>query len=497
MQPHGSPVRYISRRTLKHQRFVEKGIIMQEQRLRWAGLLIISMMLVGTLGWAQGTAAQENSVTFPQTGKTLRGGFLSYWQTHGGLAQQGYPITDEFPEQNLTNGQTYTTQYFERSRFEFHPENQDPNRVLLGLLGKESYQARYANGVVNPSPPVVPGGGSLAFPQTGHSVTGLFLSYWQTRGGLAQQGYPITDAFFEVSQTNGNTYLTQYFERARFEYHPEQASTGSRVLLGLLGNEAYQRRRGGGNPTLTATPQPGPTNTATTQRITQVTAQGSIGGGSTRSVSAVCPGNSLVLGGGWDAGGIVEIYASLKQENSWRVSARNIGSGGDQVTAYAYCLSGTSGSVSQEEAGSNVASGATGRAFVGCGNGVLTGGGFSKDLGINVNQAGPARDGWLVSGRNNQSGSLKLTGYAICLSGVANLNVNLVDEQISIGGRGNSGTTARCPDGSSISGGGFDTDLGVNIYASRGEGNGWRTAGVNTTSGSVELNTHAFCVKLP
>jgi micrococcal nuclease len=34
-------------------------------------------------------------------------------------------------------GQEYTVQYFERARFELHPENQPPFNVLLGLLGNE------------------------------------------------------------------------------------------------------------------------------------------------------------------------------------------------------------------------------------------------------------------------------------------------------------------------------------------------------------------------
>ena len=32
---------------------------------------------------------------FPETGQCLRGLFLRYWDTHGGLAQFGYPITAE------------------------------------------------------------------------------------------------------------------------------------------------------------------------------------------------------------------------------------------------------------------------------------------------------------------------------------------------------------------------------------------------------------------
>ncbi|HET8630995.1 MAG TPA: hypothetical protein VFL91_26545 [Thermomicrobiales bacterium] len=42
-----------------------------------------------------------------------------------------------------------------------------------------------------------------------------------------------------MNPTNGQTYRVQYFERARFEYHPENAGTPYEVLLGLLGREQY------------------------------------------------------------------------------------------------------------------------------------------------------------------------------------------------------------------------------------------------------------------
>ena len=59
---------------------------------------------------------------------------LQRWQNNGGLFVNGYPITDEF-EQQLPDGKAYTVQYFERARFEFHPENPPPYNVLLGALG--------------------------------------------------------------------------------------------------------------------------------------------------------------------------------------------------------------------------------------------------------------------------------------------------------------------------------------------------------------------------
>jgi hypothetical protein len=69
--------------------------------------------------------------------------FLQYWNSHGGLAQQGYPISNEFMEQSALDGKTYKVQYFERAVFELHPENQPPNNVLLSQLGTFRYRAKY------------------------------------------------------------------------------------------------------------------------------------------------------------------------------------------------------------------------------------------------------------------------------------------------------------------------------------------------------------------
>src|SRR5215210_7438232 len=103
-------------------------------KLRWLLLLSITMMLSTALLAGSGPAqAQAGSRTFPETGKTVNGKFLTYWDTHGGLAQQGFPISGEMRETSDTDGKVYTVQYFERAVFEAHPEFASPNDVLLSL----------------------------------------------------------------------------------------------------------------------------------------------------------------------------------------------------------------------------------------------------------------------------------------------------------------------------------------------------------------------------
>ncbi|HMA33339.1 MAG TPA: hypothetical protein VKY74_02580 [Chloroflexia bacterium] len=173
---------------------------------------------------------------FPATGHAVCGRFLAWWLRYGGLAQFGYPITDAGPERDPASGVVYQVQYFQRARFEYHPEYAGtPSEVLLGRLGAQ----------VHPPDPPAPARrttGITYFPATGHNVEPLFLGYWQAHGGLFVNGYPISEAIQERSPTDGQIYTVQYFERARYEYHPEYANGPGEVLLGLLGVQVARQQ---------------------------------------------------------------------------------------------------------------------------------------------------------------------------------------------------------------------------------------------------------------
>src|SRR5688500_11955513 len=189
---------------------------MNERGYLLSALLVLALG-AGALGPRLGSA-QDGSRTFPETGKTVKGRFLEYWTQNGGLAQQGFPISDEMQERSDTDGKTYTVQYFERAVFELHPQNQRPFDVLLSLLGNFNYSQKYPNGAPNQKASTT---NARKFAETGKTLGGRFRQYWEQNGGLAQQGYPISDEFQEKSPLDGKTYTVQYFERAVFEYHPE------------------------------------------------------------------------------------------------------------------------------------------------------------------------------------------------------------------------------------------------------------------------------------
>jgi hypothetical protein len=221
-----------------------------------AAMLLLGVLLGGMMVQSDGTTAraQAGCRAFPETGKQVCGRFLEYWQKNGGLAQQGLPLSNEFMEVSETDGKSYAVQYFERAVFEKHPENPAPHDVLLSLLGNFGYKQKYPQGAPNQTASTT---NPRLFPQTGKTVGGRFREYWEQNGGLAQQGYPISDEFQETSDLNGQLYTVQYFERAVFEKHPENARPHD-VLLSQLGTFQVKRKYPNGEPSGPPPPQPPP-----------------------------------------------------------------------------------------------------------------------------------------------------------------------------------------------------------------------------------------------
>ncbi len=115
-----------------------------------AALVLVALLFLGGGSYLPVTA-QSDSHYFNETGHTVKGRFLTYWNQHGGLSQFGYPLTEEFTEVSDLNGKPYTVQYFERAVFEHHPENQPPYDVLLSQLGTYRLHQKYPNGAPTPT----------------------------------------------------------------------------------------------------------------------------------------------------------------------------------------------------------------------------------------------------------------------------------------------------------------------------------------------------------
>lgn len=189
---------------------------------------IMALVVIGALALLGVSQLAGASTNFPQTGTRIWGPFEQYWKANGGLQQFGMPLTGVFPY----NG--YAAQWFERAVFTYNPNNPDPYKVQLQNLGWLAASARCTEAPFARTPST---GSGQYFLATGHNLTGKFLAYWKSRGGLQTFGYPLSEAFTEHSKNKGKDYLVQYFERFKMELHPEAAGTANEVQLGLLGSE--------------------------------------------------------------------------------------------------------------------------------------------------------------------------------------------------------------------------------------------------------------------
>ena len=149
----------------------------------------------------------------PETGHTVEGRFLRAWHERGGLEVLGFPMTRPYYRAQ-DDGSWLLVQDFERMRFEFHPGNVGtPFDVLGQLMGNITAAGRRDEPEFLRPATCESTAAITCFPETGHSISGQFRSFWESRGGLMAFGYPISTVFEEDGLT------VQYFERARIEDH--------------------------------------------------------------------------------------------------------------------------------------------------------------------------------------------------------------------------------------------------------------------------------------
>jgi hypothetical protein len=188
------------------------------------------VVVVGSLAAAYPQAAEDNCRPFLRTGHYVCDEFLQFYDEWEGLELFGYPLTEAYHDPVLG----IKVQYFQYARMEWHPDNADPYKVQLGLLGDElGYD--YPSAGADQIPPVNTAKHHY-FPETGHVVSFEFLNYFRTKGGIDIFGYPRSEFLME------DGYFVQYFQRARMEWHPG-APAGSSIRLTPIG-EIYAREFG-------------------------------------------------------------------------------------------------------------------------------------------------------------------------------------------------------------------------------------------------------------
>jgi len=204
---------------------------------RSIALFMLALITLGGLIGVAPASAAPRMRCFAETNHCIASPILEYWEGNGGLPTFGYPISELQIESN--DGWTGPTQWFQRDRLEDHGSL----GVLAGRLGAQLLQMQGRAWETFPRVSSAPPG-CRYFPETGHSLCGLFLSYWEHNGGLPRFGFPVTQPFDEVfaadPQTPPHPLQVQYFERRRMEEHTELQGTPYEVLLGLLGRDIYQ-----------------------------------------------------------------------------------------------------------------------------------------------------------------------------------------------------------------------------------------------------------------
>jgi len=295
-------------------------------------LALLPLLLGGLAITAPRPVAAQGATCFAETGFCVRGHFLDYWTANGGLARNGFPLTDERREL-LEDGKEYTVQYFERVWLELHPENAPPYDVLLGFFGRRVERAQFGavgGGLGDFQRALAPAAalaGASYFAQTGHNLGGGFRDYWTANGGLAQFGFPITEERRERLEDN-NEYTVQYFERARLEYHPEnpapydillgqfgrRIATEATLLTGAFGR-VYLADQGGrdrlGAPAAPAAPMAGATLEFERGRMFY------LGGVTARYWGGEAPA-IYVFAGGVQAGSLLPYGTNLEWPDTWR-----------------------------------------------------------------------------------------------------------------------------------------------------------------------------------
>jgi hypothetical protein len=186
------------------------------------GVAILAMSCAGCVS-AQSAALPPRC--FRATGHTVSGRFLSTFSAAGGQRSLGYPITEPFEQEGRR------VQYFEYARLEDHPDDPGGAVVKLSLLGERLGRRRPP--LATRRVPSTYDASSRYYPQTGHNVSGDFLTFFDANGGLERFGFPIA----EPVVADGN--LVQDFQRARLIWHASTL-TGDRVAMEPLGRIYFE-----------------------------------------------------------------------------------------------------------------------------------------------------------------------------------------------------------------------------------------------------------------
>ena len=191
-----------------------------------SGFFTIILAVLGALTYQIAVTQIGNPGHFPETGHTIEGEFLAFYQQVSNPELiYGYPITERMDSED-----GLVVQYFQRARFELHPEALIGQQVQLTPLGERMHQP-FTPFSLTKNPAIC-----RTF-ETGFDVCYTFLEFFDQHGGAAQFGSPIS----EVEEREGR--LVQYFQNVRLEWHPDGVGVdlSQEVQLTFLGRQYFEQ----------------------------------------------------------------------------------------------------------------------------------------------------------------------------------------------------------------------------------------------------------------
>lgn len=150
----------------------------------------------------------ELQVYVPATGHTLRGLFLDYWRATGAAAVYGNPVSEPFA------GDGFYSQAFERGVFQYRPEFLHTEEPIVRLMpiGQLAMAARpealdwrwprEGDHRSDPRRPLDPAAdavrrvldaGGIFVAETGHTIAGTILAWYQFNEGAFYLGPPLSE----------------------------------------------------------------------------------------------------------------------------------------------------------------------------------------------------------------------------------------------------------------------------------------------------------------
>jgi hypothetical protein len=231
----------------------------------------------------------------------------------------------------------------------------------------------------------------------------------------------------------------------------------------------------------------------TSQTENQVT----VAPGAWGTVTANCPAGSVVVGGGFDGEGNMSAYNHGLNGNGWRAYAKNFSASNKTLKAYAFCLTGISGSSNQVSHDETIPGGDAGGSIASCpGGSVITGLGFaSSPDSLWVYRSDMIGNAARAYGKNLSGSSSIIRTYATCLTAAGATTVQAANSTV-VAAHTSASLEAACPPGTVVTGAGYALAQPLNMVglSKKADANTIVAKALNLSGSNLAFNAYAVCL---